>query len=80
MTGEEILMLFSAIKETKAEHKDLTKPHYAHGIKGLADFLGCGKTKAQAVKNSGVIDDAIVQNGRKIIIDKNKAFELLNNQ
>ena len=27
------------------------------GISGLADFLGCGNTKAQSIMNSGILQD-----------------------
>lgn len=49
------------------------------GISGLAKLLNCGKTKAQAIKNSGVIDAALYQVGKKIVIDSEKALELIQN-
>ena len=49
-----------------------------YGLEGIQKILGnCSKSKAQMVKNSGVIDAAITQNGRKIIVDVKKAKELL---
>lgn len=55
---------------------DAEKKEYVYGIKGLANILGCSKPHAQRIKSSGILDDAIIQNGRKIIIDKEKALEL----
>ncbi len=52
-----------------------TTPEYVYGINGLAEILNCSKTHAQALKSKGVFDKAIIQNGRKIIIDKAKALE-----
>lgn len=50
---------------------------YEYGIKGLAKILGCSKTKATEIKKSGVLNNAIYQNGRTIIIDKEKVMEYL---
>ena len=49
---------------------------YVYGLKGLADILGCSKAHAQNVKNSGILDKAIIQNGRKIIVDAEMAITL----
>lgn len=77
MTGFEFLELFNIIKDHKMPVQDFTKKEFVYGLDGLASLLGCGKTKAQQVKNSGIIDEAIIQNGRKLIVDKDKALELL---
>ena len=75
MTGREFLELFGKAINTPAKVKDFSQTEF--GLDGLASLIGCKKTKAQQVKNSGILDDAIIQNGRKLIIDKNKALELL---
>lgn len=49
---------------------------YEFGLKGLAKMLGCSISKASEIKSSGLLDDAIIQNGNIIIIDKEKALEL----
>ena len=36
-------------------------------------------TNAQRIKNTGIIDEAIYQAGRKIVIDSEKALELIKN-
>ena len=54
------------------------KKKYEYGIKGLAKILGCSRAKASKIKNSGIIDEAIFQNGKIIVIDIEKALELLN--
>ena len=49
-----------------------------YGIPAIQKLLGnCSPGKAQKVKNSGVIDAAITQNGRKIIVDLKLARKLL---
>lgn len=50
---------------------------YSYGLSGLAALLGCSKTTAWKIKDSGKIDKAIRQVGRKIIVDNEKALELL---
>ena len=50
---------------------------YAQGLDGLAELLGCSKRTAQNIKTSGKIDKAVYQEGRMIIIDADKAIELL---
>ena len=49
---------------------------YEYGLKGLAKILGISISKASKIKSSGILDDAIIQNGNIIIIDIEKALEL----
>lgn len=49
---------------------------YEYGLKGLAKVLGCSVSKASEVKSSGILNDAIIQNGNIIIIDIERALEL----
>ena len=79
MTGSEILQLFGTIAEAKTVSQDFTEKKYVFGIRGLASILKCGMTNAQRIKNTGVIDEAIYQAGRKIVIDSEKALELIKN-
>lgn len=68
----------------KNTHNDVQpakiEKEYAYGINGLAMLLGCSKNYAWKLKSTGLFDEAIIQNGRKIIIDKEKALELFNNK
>ena len=49
---------------------------YEYGLKGLAKILGCSISKASKIKSSGILNEAIIQKGNIIIIDKKKAIEL----
>ena len=49
---------------------------YEYGLKGLARILGCSISKASEIKSSGILDEAIIQKGNIIIIDRKKALEL----
>lgn len=72
LTVEEFMELQKkAIKSTQ-------NPQYTYGLIGLANLLGCSRAKASAIKSSGILDEAIIQNGKIIIIDKEKALKLFN--
>jgi len=49
---------------------------YEYGLKGLAKILGCSVSKASEIKSSGILNEAIIQRGNIIIIDKKRALEL----
>lgn len=49
---------------------------YEYGLKGFAKILGCSVSKASEIKSSGILNDAIIQKGNIIIIDKKRALEL----
>lgn len=51
--------------------------HYVYGLQGLADLLGCSKSQAARIKQSGVIDPAISQFKKTIIVDADLAVDLL---
>lgn len=86
-TGEQLLELLDSriVKDSTAAESpisnqsvtDVTKRWLVYGIKGLCDLLQCSKATAHRIKNSGVIKDAITQNGRKIVIDAQKALDLI---
>lgn len=46
-----------------------------YGIKGIEELFGCSHSTAQFYKDH-VIQEAVTQNGRKIIIDADYAMEL----
>lgn len=64
---------------SKQEEEPIDVSHidkYSYGLQGLADLLGCSKTTAWKIKESGKLKKAIKQEGRKIVIDNEKALEL----
>jgi hypothetical protein len=54
-------------------------PRMVHGLDGLCEVIGCSKSTAMRLKKSGILDEAIVQTGRKIIINADKALDILSN-
>lgn len=78
MTGEEFLSLQNHPKsesESKTETKQ-TARKFVYGLRGLASLFGCSIPTANRIKQSGKIDKAITQIGRKIIVDAELALEL----
>jgi len=82
LTVGEYIELISQTQNTAPEPKQAvlgsipTHRPTAYGIEGLAQILGCGKTKAGAIKATGALDGAITQMGRTIIVDAEKALDL----
>ena len=81
MTGEELAFLMNnlgILQRDKSPEKASTSPNrkLAYGIKGIAETFGCSIPTANRIKKSGVIDKAISQLGRKIVVDVDLALEL----
>ena len=81
MTGEELLFLAqqgSTQREGDTQDKTPAKEekHFVYGLSGLARLFGCSLPTANRIKQSGKIDRAITQVGRKIIVDADLALEL----
>lgn len=68
----------TAIDKPKPEPALIRKKNFVYGIAGLAELLNCSKTTAQKIKNSGLIDKAITQVGKKIVFDPDMVINLLN--
>ena len=82
MTGEEFISLQKLAQRENQEQvyeKHSVPKRYVYGIRGIAQLLKCSKSKANRIKKSGVIDEAIIQNGRKIIVDVELALQLIKN-
>ncbi len=78
MTGEELAALIGSFKSSDASESTPQSPtrHLYHGIAGIAEIFGCSVPTANRIKHSGIINDAITQVGRKIVIDGDKALVL----
>lgn len=53
-----------------------TQTEIVYGLDGIAEIFDCSKSQAQRIKSSGIIDGAITQLGRKILVDKHLAIKL----
>lgn len=82
MTGEELL--FPAQHGNASASSDIAKAssatkeerRYVYGLAGIARLFGCSLPTANRIKQSGKINRAITQIGRKIIVDADLALEL----
>lgn len=75
--GELMDLITSKISPAPAPAKDYTEKKYVYGLAGIAKLLGCSIRTASDIKASGKIDGAIIQEGRKIIVDSELALNLL---
>ena len=64
----------------KAAPQPAVEPQIVYGIEGLAAFLHRSKSTAMRLKKSGIINDAIHQVGRTIIVDTRKLRQIINIQ
>ena len=83
MSGEELAFLFNnlGVLNKDSQPKPATPSpdrKLAYGIKGIAETFGCSIPTANRIKKSGIIDKAISQVGRKIVLDVELALELAN--
>lgn len=78
MTGEEFLYLQQNSEPPERPPLVVADPSkkYVYGIRGIATLFGCSIPTANRIKQSGKIDKAITQIGRKIIVDAGLALEL----
>jgi hypothetical protein len=87
MSGEELVYLIQVeIQNQKlsqnsalSQNNKAQEQKYVYGLKGIAKLFGCSVSSAMRLKHSGKINDAIIQDGRKIIVDVEKALSLVKN-
>ena len=64
-----------ADKQEQPAQEPIPVKRYVYGLKGICDLFGCAHSTAQHLKDN-VINEAISQNGRKIIVDVDLALQL----
>ncbi|MEJ8590140.1 DUF3853 family protein [Riemerella anatipestifer] len=82
MTGEEFLFLNKQeikVNNNKNSSVNTKETKLVYGIRGIANLFDCSIATANRIKKSRVIDDAISQRNRTIVIDTEKALELFKN-
>lgn len=68
-----ILMESLSVENTQPS----SQKRYVQGYQGIADLFGCSRSTAQRIKKSGIIDEAITQVNRKILVDADLALQLV---
>ena len=77
MTGEELCFLITkSVESTEAATPQVASIGNYYGIEGIARVFGCSVPTANRIKKSGIIDKAITQIGRKIVVDADLALSL----
>ncbi len=76
--GEFVELLDSKLVVPKPEEQveETINKNLVYGLDGLARILGCSKNHVSKLKRTGMFDEAIIQKGRKIIVDADKALKL----
>lgn len=85
MTGQEFLALNEQSRSTVQDQQIVSisdnslNKKYVYGIRGIANLLNCSIAKANRIKKRGIIDEAIIQEGRSIMVDVELALSLIKN-
>ena len=85
MTGQEFLALNEQSRSTVQDQQIVSisenslNKKYVYGIRGIANLLNCSIAKANRIKKRGIIDEAIMQEGRSIMVDVELALSLIKN-
>lgn len=58
------------------EKRELSDKKYVYGLSGIAKLFNCSRTTAYKYKSSGMLDGAVKQSGRIIIVDAEEALRL----
>lgn len=82
MSGAELLELLQQVKTKKVVEQPSVSnysklPPFVTGIKGVAEVLGISVSTVNRMKADGVLDEAILQNGKTVIFDTYKVLEIL---
>lgn len=70
--AERLALMLSDSQETRGKKRNLV-----YGLAGLSELLGCSVSTAARIKKSGVLDPAIHQTGKIIVVDADLALDLL---
>jgi hypothetical protein len=74
---EMIEEMFTPMSDIPEDPHEDVKKHLVYGLAGLAKLLGVCKSTASKIKQSGILDPAISQHKKVIVIDADLALELM---
>ena len=78
LTVGQFLELLNTGKQNEPVRIQESEKRYIYGLRGIRQLFNVSHATAQRYKDT-IIKDAVLQQGRKIIIDADKAMELFNN-
>jgi len=65
------------LHENSNWNEEKNEKKYIYGLSGIAQLLNCSIPTACRIKRSGILDEAITQLGRKIMVDSNLALSII---
>lgn len=77
LTVGEFKQLIREAQPTPQQQPAPKNNELVEGLEGLARLLKCGKTKAQQISRSGIIEEATFRSGRLLRYDPEKVLRLL---
>lgn len=81
LSGREFAALMrSTLMEMETGKEEEPRKRFVFGLDGICDLFGCSKSTAERIKKSGIIDAAITQVKRKIVVDAELALRLFGNR
>lgn len=78
LTVGQFMELLNTGKQNEPVRVQESEKRYIYGLRGIRQLFNVSHATAQRYKDT-IIKDAVLQQGRKIIIDADKAMELFNN-
>jgi len=75
LTVADLKALIAGLNTDKPRQPEQKTARYVYGLQGIRDIFGCSHATAHRYKNT-FLKEAIIQNGRKIVIDVDKAMRL----
>lgn len=75
--GQLLSCLNIGSNEPRAKQENTSGKSYVYGLKGIMNLFNVCHATAQKYKD-GILKDAIMQSGRKIVVDVEKAMQLFN--
>ncbi len=69
-------VVHKAMGDYEVGTKGLQNKRVVYGLTGLAELLACSISTAGRIKQSGILNEAITQIGKKIVVDVDKALDL----
>lgn len=78
LTVGQFMELLNTVKQNEPVKVQESEKRYIYGLRGIRQLFNVSHATAQRYKDT-IIKDAVLQQGRKIIIDADKAMELFNN-
>ena len=78
LTVGQFMELLNTGKQNEPVRIQESEKRYIYGLRGIRQLFNVSHATAQRYKDT-IIKDAVFQQGRKIIVDADKAMELFNN-